>query len=71
VRGVNISPDNSRYAVFYSFRMSTLTASSLSWPEYLKKAYEPLETEDGLTKVAPLTRCEDGFNKPGNMSRTN
>jgi len=67
VKGMDISLDNSRYVVSYSFRMSTLKASSLSWPEYLKKVYEPLEMEDGLTKVAPSTRCKGSFNKHGSM----
>lgn len=66
-RGENISLDSSRYVVSYSFRISTLTASPLSWPEYIKKAYEPFDTEDGLIKVAPSTRCKDIFNKHGGM----
>ena len=63
----DILRDKSKYAVFYNFRMSALTPSSFSWPEYLKNAYELLDTEDGLIKVAPSTRCESYFERPGSM----
>ena len=49
-----------QHAVIYNFRMSAFTPS-FSWPEYLKNAYEFLDTEDGLIKVAQSTRCENQF----------
>ena len=66
---MNISLDNSRNVVFYNFRISTLTPSSPSRPEYLKNAYEPLEAEDGLIKVESST-CYEGDFKKTDMSCT-
>jgi len=60
-----------RYRVSYNFRMSTLTLSPPSWPEYFKNAYELLDAKDGLIKVAPPTRYEGCFNRRRRMFHTN